>query len=76
MRHSRTATFKTSKIKEVCEKQGVPFEPFKEICEKLEGKQGTYNSWLDLTMNKSLYDFELEDGTVEQVPSQLVVENW
>lgn len=75
MRHSKTATFSTSKIRKVCQEQGVDFGQFAKACERLEGRKGTYNSWLDLTRDVSVYDFKLDDGSVEQVPAQLVIED-
>ena len=75
MRHSKTATFSTAKVREACKKQGVDFAQFAESCERLEGRKGTYNSWLDLTQDVCVYDFKLDDGSVEHVPAILVIED-
>lgn len=72
MRYAEKARFSTEKVKRLCKDSKTDFALFASECELLEGKEGTYNRWLDFTQGKCGYDFEDDLGKYHFVPAEIV----
>jgi hypothetical protein len=67
--------FNKAKILAKIKDMGRDTSEFEEEANLLDGKQGRYNGWMDLTQDLMLYDFVGENGKTYGVPAFLFDES-
>ena len=74
-RYPDIVIFKKDKILAKIKDMGRDTSEFEKEADELDGKEGRYNGWMDLTQDLMLYDFVDDKGTTHAVPAVLFDES-